>query len=106
MMCRTRCFVDASKWEKLCKTWNIQPICNDTAKEDFELEAYVPRRHITPVANCLHLRVDQVKFEHGNLSYLHCPTDWPFFELDCKISCNDSDVTDIIAPGIPDSEVS
>lgn len=73
--------------------------------EEIEFDAYVPREHITPIANCLHLRVDRVKFEHGNLSYLHCPRDLPFFEIDCKISCNDTDVTDIIAQGISDEEV-
>lgn len=104
MLCRSKCFINSTDWESICKTWNIQPVCNDIAKEEFEFEAFVPREHITPVAHCLHLRVDRVKFEHGNLSYLHCPMDFPFFGIDCKISCNDTDVTDIIAPGIPDDQ--
>lgn len=106
MLCRSRCSINLSDWETICKNWNIQPICNDIAMEEIEFDAYVPREHITPIANCLHLRVDRVKFEHGNLSYLHCPRDLPFFEIDCKISCNDTDVTDIIAQGISDEEVS
>lgn len=106
MLCRSRCVLNSTAWESICKNWKIQPICNDIARNEIEFDSYVPREHITPVANCLHLRVDRVQFDYGNLSYLHCPKDLPFFEIDCKVSCNDSDVTDIIAPGISDKEVS
>ncbi|XP_063697661.1 major facilitator superfamily domain-containing protein 6-A [Culicoides brevitarsis] len=104
MFCRTRCFVNASDWETLCKYWSIEADCSATMREEFQFDAYVPREHILPVSNCLHLRIDQVKFKNDNLSYLQCNHNWTFFDFNCKISCNDSDVTDIISSGIPDSE--
>uniref|UniRef100_A0A336LKW0 CSON013643 protein n=2 Tax=Culicoides sonorensis TaxID=179676 RepID=A0A336LKW0_CULSO len=104
MKCQSRCKINISDWETMCKHWNIQPICNDVAKEEIQFQAFVPRKHITPEGNCLHLRVDQIQFNGGNLTSLMCNEELPLFDIDCKISCNDSDVTDIIAPGISDKE--
>lgn len=105
MKCKANCYIEPARWDEVCRNWKIKEDCT-IAQEYIDFESYSPRKHYTATDNsCLFMRIDWVQFNSRN-STLMCPAADKFFETDCTISCNDPQITELIAPDISDKTVS
>lgn len=104
MECEAKCFIDPPRWDEVCRNWKIQEDCA-VAREYVYFQSYSPRKHFLNVSECLYFRVDAVKFD-GRNSSLMCPQKEHFFETNCTVSCNDTELTELITPEIADKDVS